>query len=168
MSLNLELQLLPIGDFDPVILEELAFDLERLFRSIEILRPIPIIRSAYNQNRDQYLSDAFLRKTKRMAEGLVLGVTEVDLYTYDLNFVFGQAELPGRAAVISLNRLHDKDKIKFRSRILKEAVHELGHTLGLRHCEDMHCVMHFSNKLEDTDLKSKKFCRKCEKRFFNR
>jgi len=35
-------------------------------------------------------------------------------------------------------------------RVIKEAVHELGHAFGLTHCENSKCVMHFSNSLQDT------------------
>jgi len=41
-------------------------------------------------------------------------------------------------------------------------VHELGHTYGLGHCPDTHCVMHFSNSLRDTDIKSATFCPACQ------
>jgi archaemetzincin len=43
----------------------------------------------------------------------------------------------------------------------KEAVHELGHAFGLVHCKDFECVMHFSNSIEQVDLKANAFCRKC-------
>ena len=96
MTFDPKLQLLPIGDVDPGIMDKLASMLEDQFQNVEVLKPMPLIKSSYNPNRDQYLCNDFLRKTKRMTDGLVLGVTEVDLYTYDLNFVFGQAELQVR------------------------------------------------------------------------
>ncbi len=91
----------------------------------------------------------------------------MDLYTRGLNFVFGQARLGGREAVISLARLHQsfyglpEDEELLLERSLKEAVHELGHTWGLAHCPDHLCVMHFSNSLRDTDVKTARFCSKC-------
>jgi predicted Zn-dependent protease len=94
----------------------------------------------------------------------VLGVTDADLYVDSLNFVFGLAESPGRAAVISTARLRNADETLCRSRVLKEAIHELGHTLGLGHCHDPRCVMHFSNTLADTDRKGSRLCQNCRAR----
>jgi archaemetzincin len=95
----------------------------------------------------------------------VLGVIEADLYADGLSFVFGQAEMPGQWAIISLHRLRegsegDHDE-RLYVRALKEAVHEVGHTLGLGHCPDPSCVMHFSNTLADTDRKGTDPCAVC-------
>ncbi|MCK5347901.1 MAG: hypothetical protein KAJ25_00840, partial [Desulfobacula sp.] len=46
-------------------------------------------------------------------------------------------------------------------RIVKEAIHELGHTFDLRHCEDEKCIMHYCRRVEDVDRKSSRFCRYC-------
>jgi archaemetzincin len=128
---------------------------------------IPLIESAFDTSRNQYLSDDFLAEVRRLVNinggNRILGVTMVDLYTIGLNFVFGQAELPGKAAIIALHRLKDEDSQLFHTRVFKEAIHELGHTIGLRHCPDKHCVMHFSNTLLDTDIKTEEYCPRCVK-----
>ena len=162
LKLKLKIQILPIGEVEARSLRILQKDMERIFSTVEILSPIDIIESAFDPGRGQYLAGKFLSRVKETPGEHVLGVTEVDLYTPDLNFVFGQAQVSGKAAVISLNRLHTSDRSLFHSRMVKEAVHELGHTLGLRHCQDIYCVMHFSNSLLDTDIKSGTYCGKCQ------
>jgi archaemetzincin len=165
MKLKIQVQILPIGEVDMEILDVLYDRLKMNFSSLELLKQVPLIETAYREKREQYLSNDFLQEVKWQAtvngDKYLLGVTEVDLYTHGLNFVFGQAELPGKAAIISLSRLkHQKTKI-FQNRMLKEAIHELGHTLGLRHCKDVKCVMHFSKSLKDTDIKGESYCKKC-------
>jgi archaemetzincin len=162
MKLNIKVLILPIGDVNHQTLRTMKIRLKKVYDSVEILEPIELTESAYNPKRGQYLSDKFLLRVKKVPGDHVLGVTEVDLYTPDLNFVFGHAELPGKAAVISLARLHSSRKEEFHSRMIKEAVHEIGHTLGLRHCGDIYCVMHFSNSLMDTDVKGEIYCGICQ------
>jgi archaemetzincin len=132
---------------------------------------IPVPRSAYAPHRRQYLAEAFLPLLLPYGRAggdsvLVLGVTEVDLYVPELNFVFGLAA-PG--AIISLARLNPEfyglppDPRLLQERSLKEAVHELGHLLGLGHCPHPSCVMFFSNQLSDTDRKGSGFCPTCRR-----
>lgn len=92
----------------------------------------------------------------------MLGLTHRDLFAHGLNFVFGIADAPGKACMVSVARLTaGVDDRLLRARMLKEAVHELGHTLGLEHCPNSRCVMHFSNSLLDTDRKSDVYCKRC-------
>ncbi len=97
----------------------------------------------------------------------VLAITNKDLFIPILTYVFGEAQLDGKSAIISLHRLKPEDRspkslIKFQERIIKEALHELGHTFGLTHCRDKKCIMHYCRSVKDVDKKEKKFCFFCD------
>jgi archaemetzincin len=157
----------------PKVLEELRQGLEQgLDRQVVIGRAMADPVYALNEKRHQYLSTAILaalceHEASAMA-GRTLGVVDQDLYVPELNFVFGEAG--GKAAVIALARLRQQfyglpeDRGVFRRRVLTEAIHELGHTFGLGHCETRRCVMFFSNRLADTDRKGPGFCLRCRRK----
>ena len=164
----------PIGDIgaDADVLPRLARDIGEVFSlDAEVGDSLPLSQHAFNSSRRQYSATwllSYLRSVSAPPATAVLGVTAEDLYAEGLNFVFGQAEMPGRCAVISLHRLRPgrgetNDELFYR-RALKEAVHEIGHTLGLGHCPDPLCVMHFSNTIADTDHKAAGLCSLCQAR----
>jgi archaemetzincin len=122
---------------------------------------IPLPDAAYDPSRRQYHSTVLLdtlARHKRAEWSRLLGIADVDLYTPDLNFVFGEADASRGVAVFSVARLHTVDRDQFVHRAATEAIHELGHTYRLRHCRDSRCVMWFSNTLEESDRKGTRFC----------
>jgi archaemetzincin len=50
----------------------------------------------------------------------------------------------------------------YEKRLVKEALHELGHTFNLRHCQDKSCIMHYCRNIRDVDRKSDQPCRYCK------
>lgn len=119
---------------------------------------------AYNEDRGQYYSTALLERLSAVCppKSRVLGVTPLDLYVPILTFVFGEAQLAGPCAIVSSFRLPEPGRPELLSeRLLKEAVHELGHTFGLRHCHNWECVMASSHSVERLDIKSTAFCGAC-------
>ena len=131
------------------------------------------IHDFISKHRNQLRSSDFLlwilEKLKPSKEIKILVICDIDAYSGDLNFVFGEAYKGGRVAAIYFPRLRQEfyglepNKLLFHERIVKEAIHELGHTFGLFHCNNNKlCVMHFSNSLYDTDIKEKRFCLDCK------
>jgi archaemetzincin len=168
----MKIGILSVGQVPREVLLELVQALPKIFPDTAcsvIKETLPIPADAFVKKRNQYNSSVILSQIKVFAASnagfdRVLGVIDVDVFASGLNYVFGEAYMPGKAALISLWRLkpdfygETAGSDVLVSRTLKEAVHELGHTLGLHHCEKGFCVMHFSNSIFDTDKKQSLFC----------
>ena len=167
----MKITLKSIGTLDTGILEALKERLSLIFGcTVDIVNLPETPRYAYEPDREQYRASLIVDKLTEGRDGKgekVLGVTGEDLFEQGLNYVFGEASPVDGTAVISLCRLKQEfngelpDTGLLIDRAVKEAVHELGHTFGLEHCSNIHCVMHFSNCLADTDIKNSTFCSKC-------
>jgi archaemetzincin len=152
------------------VLGGLALRLAETFRMECRVRPERLdVAFARDRQRNQYYSTAILQAIQPLVEkgARLLAVTSVDLYVPVLTFVFGEAQLMGSCAVVSLHRLREefyglppRDEL-MRERLVKEAAHELGHTFGLRHCDDWRCVMTSSHGVERLDVKEAGFCVDC-------
>lgn len=155
--------LAPVGDVGADRIEAVAAAVRDAFGcTVEDSPTIPPPRDGWNAERRQHLSTTILdalARAKRPRWERLLGVADVDLYVPQLNFVFGEGDARRGVAVFSLARLRGPEDL-FRRRAATEAVHELGHTWGLAHCDDPHCVMWFSNTLAETDRKGPSFCEK--------
>jgi len=94
----------------------------------------------------------------------ILAITDKDLFIPILTYVFGEAQLNGRASIVSTSRLAEEitaDERGLERRLVKESIHELGHTFNLRHCEEKSCIMHYCRGVRDVDRKASDFCRYC-------
>lgn len=125
----------------------------------------------FDSSRKQFNASLLLARVLEKAtaiEGKILAVTGVDLFIPVLTYVIGEAQLNGKASVMSTYRLHEElyglpaNPHLLRERILKEAIHELGHTFGLIHCRDPICVMRPSASVEEIDIKGISFCDECQ------
>lgn len=172
------IDIVPIGTTKETYLTFLRQSLSQVFKIETRIRNHPVdLSTVYDSNRNQYNSSALLFQLIQdpPPETLkILGVTEVDLFIPIFTFLFGEAQLNGIGALVSTHRLHNKfygipdDEELLKIRLLKEAIHELGHTFGLIHCFTLRCVMNTSTYVEDIDQKSANFCRSCEREIFRK
>lgn len=168
------LDLVPIGTLERELVEDLASGLAETFSVRCGPVPTPLAPEfAYHRERQQYHSSELLFRLQEFVtpqSWRILGVAAVDLYIPILTFVFGEAQMGGPCAIVSLHRLRQEfyglpeDTLLLQSRLLKEAVHEIGHTLDLAHCDDYSCVMAPSHAVEWVDLKQSSMCPECQRR----
>ena len=141
---------------------------------------MPVVREArpgrpldaWDPRRGQVLSGRLLSWLANQAPpdaARVVGVTDEDLFIPVLTFVFGEAQLAGKAAVVSVARLRPDAGAPEPARLLSarlqtECVHELGHTWGLVHCDRTRCAMSRSVSVVQVDLKSPGLCEDCRVR----
>ena len=161
------LKIVQLGKIEESVLTSVSEAIRNVYGfSTQTTSPVDLPSELFNYLRNQYPAPAILKFLKSNYDGMILGITNKDLYAESLNFVFGQAYCPGRVAVLSLHRLDPsfygkRDKRLLAERASKEAVHEVGHMLGLRHCSNEKCVMSFSNTIADVDRKSIELCEFC-------
>jgi len=160
----------PLGNFDSKLIEPIRQGISRIFHfPIEMAYLLEDISFAFDPNRQQYHSTPILDRLARLAPEhavKVIGIVDVDLFIPILTHVYGEAQLGGKASIVSTFRLNEGQlasniQEKFRQRLFKEAIHELGHTFNLRHCPDHACIMHYCRSETDVDQKSDQLCRYC-------
>lgn len=163
--------LLPLGKVDVSLLLDLRAAIPRCLPvTCEILPAELDPAPSYHAERQQYHSSEILQRMKSLVRPQgwrLLAIADVDLYIPILKYVFGEAQMGGPCAVVSFHRLRqefyglDPDAALLSQRLLKESIHELGHTLDLRHCQDYRCAMASSHAVEWIDLRETTLCQSC-------
>jgi archaemetzincin len=166
------LKIMPFGSVPKDILAAVESEL-RLSLNIfsEVQAPLGLPMEYYNTIRHQFLSGKVLDFIANKFSGRILGITDDDMYSDEKGFVFGQAELPGRVAIVSTCRLDTTfykqapDRNLLKERVVKESVHQVCHSIfGMSHCSNPRCVMSSSSTVFDVDRKEKNLCEECKLR----
>ncbi|MEM5772717.1 MAG: archaemetzincin family Zn-dependent metalloprotease [Candidatus Aenigmatarchaeota archaeon] len=167
----MKITIVQLGKIPENLLTAITSELRETFSlTTETTKPMEIPKEFCNTIRQQYPAPLVLKFLSEKFRGKTLGITDKDLYAESLNFVFGQAYCPGNHGIVSIHRLdptfykQKPNESLLIERAVKEAVHEVGHMLGLDHCSISTCVMSFSNTVGDVDRKRKELCQSCQKR----
>ena len=155
---------------DPAIPAKISQAVQQVFAlKTENISLLNNAEFAYNTLRNQYFSTLILEKLTELAPAQaykILAICEIDLFIPILTYVYGEAQLNGKACIISTSRLKEglpliDTQDAFLARVFKEAIHELGHTFNLLHCPDYTCIMHYCRSEDDVDRKAEELCRYC-------
>ena len=155
----------PFEDVKPKQLTEISENIRKIYPKIKILEPIDFPKNAFYQPRNRYRADSIIKylRTKTPNNCVTLALTNKDISVTKgrvADFgVMGLGYRPGNACVASSFRLNPKNK---NEQFYKIAIHELGHTQGLKHCPDKTCFMRDAEGKNPTN-EEKDFCQNCKK-----
>ena len=155
----------PFEDVKPKQLAEISENIRKIYPKIKILEPIDFPKNAFYQPRNRYRADSIIKylRTKTPDNSVTLALTNKDISVTKgkvADFgVMGLGYRPGNACVASSFRLNTKNK---NEQFYKIAIHELGHTQGLKHCPDKTCFMRDAEGKNPTN-EEKDFCQNCKK-----
>lgn len=168
----LTLGVLPMGTVGETAIQIVAANIQAVLEiPVDILDVCDVPGAAYEAARQQYDATKVLHHISALdakPHGKILGVVGVDLCIPILTYVFGEAQLGGRASVISCYRLRNDDDgttaalDRYYERLAKVALHEVSHSLSLYHCDRKGCLMQFSSKVDQLDRLGLLFCDRCE------
>lgn len=164
-------ELTPLGRMDQTAVAVVAANIQTLLGiDVDVMPPLPEPDYAWLPTRSQYDAGPILKKLAADAQRsrIRLGLTAGDLCLPILTHVFGEAQMGGSAAVISIFRLGNVAPGRpvasgqVFERLIKVALHEVCHVIGLPHCQSQGCLMKFSQKLEHLDQLNIALCPDCQ------
>ena len=168
------IELVRIGALPPALAKDLCVQMVSAqpfpVRMVDtILEPSPAFDSVRQQYNVAGLLEMLIHPPPHQHVKRI-GLTHVDLFLPVFSHLFGYAQLGGPAGVVSTYRLRPESATEengpslLQERLLKEVLHEMGHTFGLVHCPAPWCLMKSSRFPEELDLKDSAFCEPCLQR----
>ena len=162
-SITIDVQ--PFADMAAADAQYVFSEIRKVYAAVILKKSIFLPQTAFYPLRNRYRADSLINFLSSItADGYVtIGLTSKDISTSKDTIadwgVMGLGFCPGKACIASSFRLSKVNKLQ---QLFKVAIHELGHTQGLPHCEVPTCFMRDAEGHNPTN-EEKDFCPKCKK-----
>ena len=162
-SITIDIQ--PFSDISLADSKFVFNEIKKVYSNVSLKSAIQLPQSAFYPLRNRYRADSLIQflSLNTSAEHVTIGLTGKDISTSKDSVadwgVMGLGFCPGKACIASSFRLSKSEKLQ---QLFKVAIHELGHTQGLPHCEVRTCFMRDAEG-HNTTNEEKDFCPKCKK-----
>ena len=157
------------------MLIDLAFDIRDFYnKQTIILKPIKIPERLFDNKIHQWSADSLIMLLSKLRNDTiteVVGFTNDAIFTikkkdrvsyYDEN-IFGMGHQPGNVCVVSDWKFGSTYRTLSYLRLRKVTIHEIGHNLGLSHCDNEKCIMSEKNgNTVNLDKSESDYCQKCK------
>ncbi|WP_223559958.1 matrixin family metalloprotease [Chryseobacterium lathyri] len=160
----------PFKDINSENVKKTSEGIRNVYPNVKILEAIDLPENAYYKDRNRYRADSIIKfLSSRTKEGFVtIGLTSKDISVTKGKIkdygIMGLGYRPGKACVASQYRLNRNNTDQ---QFFKIAIHELGHTQGLKHCPEKTCFMRDAEGGNPTDEETD-FCNKCKTFLINK
>jgi len=158
----------PFEDIPKENVDYVARYLKKMYANVIINKPIEFPKNSLNQAKTRHRADSLIRFLSAQTKPgyLTIGLTKGDISTTKNTpdwGIMGLGFCPGNSCIASSFRLKGKNKME---KLFKVAIHELGHTQGLKHCPVNDCLMRDAEGKDHLD-EEREFCKKCKEVLIN-
>lgn len=155
----------PYDQFSSKELIELESNLKKINPNVVTRSSVSFSEKAFVKSRNRYRADSLIKYQQDWIgkDSIIVGITSKDISVTKNGIqdwgVMGLGYRPGNSCIVSTFRLNKHYK---KNQFYKVVLHEIGHTEGLKHCDDKKCLMRDAegkNVLQQVD----DYCDNCKK-----